>query len=96
MARLFIAVGSPDTKASSPVFPVYVGRDGDAMQKAMEASPHLVHQIFRGPLGGIFKHNARAAVNAAALAAATETPAPAPVAEAAPAVEAAKPAARRR
>lgn len=68
MARIFIAVGSPDTKASSPVFPVYVGRDGDDMQRAIDASPHAVHQIFRGPTGGIFKHNAKASVNAAALA----------------------------
>jgi hypothetical protein len=91
MARIFIAVGMPDTKASSPVFPVYAGRDGDAMQRAIEASPHAVHQIFRGPTGGIFKHNPRAAANAAKAEPAAAAPETVPPAQA----EEPKPSARR-
>jgi hypothetical protein len=66
MARLFIALGAADNKANSPLFPLYTGRDGDAMRAALAASPYPHHEIFTNP-AGYRKHNPHAAANAARL-----------------------------
>lgn len=72
MARIFIAIGAADHKPGSELFPVYIGRDGDAYRKAIAASKYPSLTLFQNPIG-IRKTNGKAIENAA-LQAATEIP----------------------
>lgn len=68
MSRLFIALGYPSRKNEALPTVVYAGPDSVALDAALAASPHPVHQILKRPAGGIWKDNPRAAANAAPVA----------------------------
>lgn len=63
--RLQIIIGYPDHKPASDPFPVYVGRDGAAAERAMAESSAARFEVFRNPVP-IRKNNPHAARNAAA------------------------------
>lgn len=71
MARIFIAIGAADHKPGSELFPVYIGRDGDAYRKAIAASPFAALTLFPNPTG-IRKTNGKAIENAAAQISSTK------------------------
>jgi hypothetical protein len=72
MSRLHIVIGFDSAKSDAVPSLVYLGRSGEQMRTAIEASPAPRHLILNNPVG-ITKNNSRAADNAARIAAANTT-----------------------